>query len=94
MEQSVIRPVHPELKEIHCFADFIEIGELKGTTAIHVIEFFKEQFSCHGIPDVLVTHKNSQSFPENGISDSFYQRMESMINKEDVQSILEKQRET
>lgn len=27
-------------------------------------------------------------------SESFYQRMETMINKEDVQSILEKQKET
>ena len=27
-------------------------------------------------------------------SDSFYQRMETMINKEDVQSILDKQKET
>ena len=54
-------------------SDFIEVGELKGTTANYIIEFLKEQFSRHGIPDALVTDngrsaaaESSQSFPDNG----------------------------
>jgi len=42
------------------YSDFIEVGELKGTTANYIIEFLKEQFSRHGIPDVLVTANRPQ----------------------------------
>ena len=42
------------------YSDFIEVGELKGTTANYIIEFLKEQFSCHSIPDVLVTDHGPQ----------------------------------
>ena len=44
------------------YSDFIEVGELKGTTADYIIEFLmiKEQFSRHGIPDVLVTDNGPQ----------------------------------
>ena len=50
------------------YSDFIEVSELKGTTANYIIEFLKEQFSRHSIPDVLVIDnvQSSQSFPENG----------------------------
>ena len=43
------------------YSDFIEVGELKGTTAIYIIEFLKELFSRHGIPDVLVTDNGPQN---------------------------------
>lgn len=52
-----------------------------------------------GVPTSLKTNTESESMAaEKGeqcfASDSFYQIMEAMINKEDVQSILEKQKET
>ena len=37
------------------YSDFIEVGELNGTTANYIIEFLKEQFSRYSIPDILVT---------------------------------------
>ena len=42
------------------YSDFIEVGELKGTTANYSIEFLKEQFSRYGIPDVLVVDNGPQ----------------------------------
>ena len=43
------------------YSEFIEVGELKGTTANYIIDFLKEQFSrSHGIPDVLVTDNGPQ----------------------------------
>ena len=42
------------------YSDYIEVGELKGTTANYIIEFLKEQFSRHGIPDVLITDNGPQ----------------------------------
>ena len=36
-----------------------QVCELKGTTAAHIIQFLKEQFSRHGITDVLVTDKRA-----------------------------------
>ena len=42
------------------YSDFIEVGELKGTTASYIIEFLKGQFSRHGIPDVFVTNNGPQ----------------------------------
>ena len=38
------------------YSDFLEVGELKGTTANYIIE----QFSRHGIPDVLATETRPQ----------------------------------
>lgn len=62
--EFLIRPVQSKLQGIHCIwrqlLRFIEVGELKGTTAVYIIEYLKEQFSCHGIPDVLVTDNRSQ----------------------------------
>ena len=40
---------------VDSYSDFIEVGELKGTTASYIIKFSKGQFSRHGIPDVFVT---------------------------------------
>jgi len=42
------------------YSDFIDVGELKGTTAVSVVNFLKEQFSRHGIPDVFVTDNGPQ----------------------------------
>ena len=41
-----------------------------------------------------MAEKNSEKGEQFLASDNFYQRMEAMINKEDVQSILDKQKET
>lgn len=48
------------------YSDFIEVGELKGTTAVSVVNFLKEQISHHGIPDVYA--ESSLNFPGNGSS--------------------------
>ena len=42
------------------YSDFIEVGKLKSTTTNYIIEFLKEQFSHHSIPDVLVTDNRPQ----------------------------------
>ncbi|KAK3710878.1 hypothetical protein QZH41_014864 [Actinostola sp. cb2023] len=42
------------------YSDFIEAGELADTTAGTVIQFLKEQFSRHGIPDFIVTDNAPQ----------------------------------
>ena len=42
------------------YSDFIEVSELPDTTSSSVIQFFKEQFSRHGIPDCLMTDNGSQ----------------------------------
>ena len=55
------------------YSDFLEVGEVKGTTANYIIEFLKEQFSRHGMylmyisltTDRSTAAESSQSFPEN-----------------------------
>ena len=42
------------------YSNFLEVGELPDTSACSVIQFLKEQFSRHGIPDCLVTDNGSQ----------------------------------
>ena len=42
------------------YSDFIEVGELRSTISSDVILFLKQQFSRHGIPDVLVTDNGPQ----------------------------------
>ncbi|KAL9978666.1 hypothetical protein ACROYT_G016211 [Oculina patagonica] len=37
------------------YLDFIEVGELKDTTAVSIINFLKEKFSRHCIPDVVLS---------------------------------------
>ncbi|CAB4014868.1 Retrovirus-related Pol poly from transposon, partial, partial [Paramuricea clavata] len=45
---------------VDSYSDFLEVGKLKGTTSSAIIEFLKEQFSGHGIPDVLVSDNGPQ----------------------------------
>ena len=42
------------------YSDFIEVGELPDTTSETIIQFFKQQFSRHGIPDCVVTDNAPQ----------------------------------
>ena len=42
------------------YSDFLKVGKLKGTTSSAIIEFLKEEFSRHGIPDVLVSDNGPQ----------------------------------
>ena len=42
------------------YSNFLEVSELPDTTACSVIQFLKERFSRHGIPDCLVTDNGSQ----------------------------------
>ena len=42
------------------YSNFLEVCELPDTSACSVIQFLKEQFSCHGIPDCLVRDNGSQ----------------------------------
>ena len=45
---------------VDSYSDFIEVRHLKTTTSNTLIEFYKEQFSRHGIPDVLMTDNGPQ----------------------------------
>ena len=45
---------------VDTYSDFIEASQLNDTTTTTVIEFLKQQFSRHGIPDVLVTDNGPQ----------------------------------
>ena len=42
------------------YSDFIEMKCLQSITSATLIQFFKEQFSRHGIPDVLITDNGPQ----------------------------------
>ena len=42
------------------YSNFLEVSKLPDTSACSVIQFLKEQFSRHGIPDYLVTDNGSQ----------------------------------
>ena len=42
------------------YSDFIEVKMLEENTSSAVIEFLKEQFSRHGLPDILVTGNGPQ----------------------------------
>ena len=42
------------------YSDFVEVQEIADTTSLTIIQFLKEQFSRHGIPDVLVSDNGSQ----------------------------------
>ena len=42
------------------YSDFVEVQEIAGTTSRTIIQFLKEQFSRHGIPDVLVSDNGRQ----------------------------------
>ena len=45
---------------VDLYSDFIEVAELRDTTSATVIQFLKEQFSRHGVPDVLVSDDGPQ----------------------------------
>lgn len=45
---------------VDSYSDFPEVGELEDTTTEPVVQFLKEQFSRHGIPDKLVSDNGSQ----------------------------------
>ena len=38
------------------FSDFWEVAMLNNTMLTSIIEFCKQQFSCHGIPDILISN--------------------------------------
>ena len=42
------------------YSDFMEVGELRSTNSSDIIRFLKQQFSRHGIPNVLVTDNGPQ----------------------------------
>ena len=42
------------------YSDYWEVKQLDKTTAEHVIQFCKEQFSRHGIPQTIVTDNGPQ----------------------------------
>ena len=42
------------------YSDFVEVQEAADTPSPTIIQFLKEQFSRHGIPDVLVSDNGSQ----------------------------------
>ena len=45
---------------VDSYSDYVEVSELKVTTSTALVEFYKEQFSRHGIPDILMTDNGSQ----------------------------------
>ncbi|XP_015779356.1 PREDICTED: uncharacterized protein K02A2.6-like, partial [Acropora digitifera] len=45
---------------VDSYSDYVEVSQLKATTSTALIEFFKEQFSRHGIPDILMTDNGPQ----------------------------------
>ena len=58
------------------YSDFVKVQELGDTTSPTIIQFLKEQFNRHGIPDVHVCDNGLQlvsqeirSFAENGSLD-------------------------
>ena len=45
---------------VDSYSDYVEVSQLKVTTSTVLIEFYKEQFSRHGIPDILMTDNGPQ----------------------------------
>ena len=68
MEQSFIRSdvftlnSRDNIVLVDSYSDFIEVGELRirSTNSSDIIRFLKQQFSRHGIPNVLVTDNGPQ----------------------------------
>jgi len=42
------------------YSDFVEVQEVTDMTSPTIIQFLKEQFSRHGIPDILVSDNGPQ----------------------------------
>jgi transposase InsO family protein len=45
---------------VDSYSDYVEVSQLKGTTSAALIEFLKELFSRHGIPDILMSDNGPQ----------------------------------
>ena len=45
---------------VDSYSDFTEVSQMNDTSTATIIEFIKQQFSRHGIPDVLVTDNGPQ----------------------------------
>ena len=45
---------------VDCYSDFVGVSKLTDTTSVSVIQEFRQQFSRHGIPDVLLSHNVPQ----------------------------------
>ena len=50
----------PYLILVDYYSGFIEVNLLRGTTSKQIITYCKSQFSCHGIPDILITDNGPQ----------------------------------
>ena len=67
------------------YSDFTEVQKLEENTSSSVIEFFKEQFSRHGIPDTLTTDNapqfTSHEFHQFSVDWEFTQIVKSLFRK-------------
>ena len=45
---------------VDSYSDYVKVSQLKATTLTALIQFFKEQFSRHGIRDILMTDNSPQ----------------------------------
>ena len=45
---------------VYYYSGFIEVYVLSNNTSPHVIECCKSQFSCHGMPEILITDNGYQ----------------------------------
>ena len=54
------------------YSDFIEVEMLEENTSSAVIEFLKEQFSRHGLPDILVTNNGPQFTSQEFMQETTY----------------------
>ena len=53
---------------VDSYSDFVKVRQLKTAKSATLIEFYKEQFSQHGIPDVLMTD-NGPQYTSRGFTD-------------------------
>ena len=64
MESPIIRSVYTSQQGniglVDSYSDYVEVSQLKVTTSTALIEFYKEQFSRHGIPDILMADQGPQ----------------------------------
>ena len=45
---------------VYYYSDFVEVQQVADTASPTIIQFLKEQFSRHGIPDILVSDNGPQ----------------------------------
>jgi len=48
------------IDRVDSYSDYVKVSQLKATTSTALIQFFKEQFSRHGIPDILLKENSPQ----------------------------------